>query len=64
MSEKDSVYITLGEEEAERYSCLIEEEARLLSILQYSERINNSDLISIRQEIYEIKQDAGLVSSR
>jgi hypothetical protein len=64
MSEKDSVYAALSEEEAERYSCLIKEEARLLSRLLHSECINNSDLISIQQKIYEIKQDAGLISSR
>ena len=64
MSVKDSIYTALGDEEAERYSFLIKEEARLLSTLRHSECINNSDLISIQQKIYEIKQEAGLISNR
>lgn len=64
MSETDSVYVALGEEGAERYSCLIKEEARLMSIIRQAGHINNLELISIRQKIYEIKQEAGLVSNR
>jgi hypothetical protein len=64
MSDAAQIYIELGADGAEKYDCLIKEEDRLLCILQATDSVDNKELLRVRNEIYELRQDARLVSSR
>tara|TARA_B100000131_G_scaffold320565_1_gene369021 strand:- start:4485 stop:4688 length:204 start_codon:yes stop_codon:yes gene_type:complete len=67
MSDAARIYIELGEAGAEQYAHLIREENYLLDKLQHQGDVNAFQLEKlnrIQEEIYQLKQDAGIVSSR
>lgn len=64
MSEAAQIYIELGSDGAEKYAELIREEDYLLSQLREIGRIDNQELIRVRNELYQLRQDARLVSNR
>jgi hypothetical protein len=64
MSDAARIYTELGAGGAEKYACLLKEEDRLLCILQSTGCVDNKELLRVRNEIYELRQDARLVSSR
>lgn len=66
-SDAARIYVELGDAGAEHYAQLIREENSLLDKLNYHGNINAFELEKlerIRFEIYQLKQDAGIVSSR
>jgi DNA-directed RNA polymerase subunit F len=64
MSEAAQIYIELGSVGAEKYAELIREEDYLLSQLREIGRIDNQELTRVRNELYQLRQDARLVSNR
>ncbi len=64
MSDAAQIYIELGNDGAEKYAELLREEAHLLSLLRATGTIDNQELLRVRNEIYELRQDARIVSSR
>ncbi|HIG58503.1 MAG TPA: hypothetical protein EYQ21_03750 [Flavobacteriales bacterium] len=64
MSEAAQIYIELGVDGAEKYADLIMEENRLLGLLRATGYVDNKELIRVRNEIYQLRQDARLVSNR
>lgn len=64
MSEEVRIYIELGEVGAEKYASLLSEEARLLSLLRSTGYVDNNELLRVQREIYQLRQDARIVSSR
>jgi hypothetical protein len=59
-SEAAEIYIQLGKEGAERYAKLSQRAHVLLS----SQPSDNAELIEVNKSIYELLQEAGLVSNR
>ena len=64
MSEAAQIYIELGSDVAKQYEDLREEEDQLLLILRETGHIDDAELIRIRNEIYQLRQDARIVSQR
>jgi hypothetical protein len=64
MSDAAQIYTELGEQGAEKYAGLVEEENRLIELLRTTGHVDNAALLRVRNEIYELRQDARLVSSR
>jgi hypothetical protein len=64
MSDAARIYTELGAGGAEKYADLLHEEDRLLSLLLTTGDVDNNELLRVRNEIYELRQDARLVSSR
>jgi hypothetical protein len=67
MSDAARIYIELGETGAQRYADLIREENYLLDMLNNVGNVDAfqlAELNKIQEDIYQLKQDAGLVSSR
>jgi hypothetical protein len=64
MSDAAQIYIELGPDGAEKYADLVEKEDQLLLTLRETGRIDNEELTRVRNEIYQLRQDARLVSSR
>jgi len=64
MSEAAQIYIELGDAGAESYARLVKEERRLLDILRETDSDDMSELTLVRDELYQLLQDARLVSSR
>jgi len=64
MSEAAQIYIELGDVGADSYARLVKEERRLLDILRETDSDDMSDLNRVRDELYQLLQDARLVSSR
>lgn len=64
MSEAARIYIELGEVGAEKYADLLREEARLLSLLRSTGYVDNNELLRVQREIYQLRQDARIVSNR
>ena len=62
-SEAAQIYVELGSEGAEKYASLIELCTSLNTRLLAGEDVN-AELMKINQELYELKQEARLVSSR
>ena len=66
-SDAARIYVELGNFGAEQYARLVREENILLDKLNYHGNIDASELEKlerIRNEIYQLRQDAGIVSSR
>jgi hypothetical protein len=64
MSEAAQIYVELGTPGAEKYALLIQEEDRLIGLLRATGYVDNAELIRVRSELYELRQDAKLVSNR
>jgi hypothetical protein len=64
MSEAAQIYVELGTLGAEKYALLIQEEDRLIGLLRANVYVDNAELIRVRSELYELRQDAKLVSNR
>lgn len=64
MSDAARIYTELGADSAEKYADLLQEEDRLLNLLLTTVDVDNNELLRVRNEIYELRQDARLVSSR
>jgi len=64
MSDAAQIYIELGSDVAKQYEDLREEEDQLLLILRETGHIDDAELIRIRNEIYQLRQDARIVSQR
>ena len=64
MSEAAQIYCELGDAGADTYARLVMEERRLLNILRETDSDDMSDLNRVRDELYQLRQDARLVSSR
>jgi len=64
MSEAAQIYIELGADGAKKYEDLLEEENRLLGLLRATGYVDNKELIRVRNEIYQLRQEARLVSNR
>lgn len=64
MTDAAQIYIELGELGAEKYAGLVKEEDLLLCKLRKTGEIDNSELVRVRNEIYQLRQDARIVSSR
>jgi hypothetical protein len=64
MSDAAQIYIELGEAGAEKYADLIEEEGHLMIMLRQTGRVDDTELTRIRNEIYQLRQDARIVSQR
>ena len=56
--------LQLGEVGAEKYADLLREEACLLSLLRSTGYVDNNELLRVQREIYQLRQDARLVSNR
>ena len=64
MSDAAQIYIELGSYGAEKYADLVEKEDQLLLALRETGQIDDEELIRVRNEIYQLRQDARIVSSR
>jgi len=64
MSDAARIYIELGEAEAEKYADLVKEEDHLLLLFRQTGQIDNDELMRVRNEIYQLRQDARIVSQR
>ena len=67
MSDAARIYVELGEIGAEKYANLIREENELVDRLSHVGDVNAFQLErlnSVRAEIYQLRQEAGIVSSR
>jgi hypothetical protein len=64
MSDAAQIYIELGEVGAEKYAGLIEAEDFLLCQLRETGHVDNNKLTQVRNAIYQLRQDARIVSSR
>lgn len=64
MSEAAQIYRELGDVGADSYARLVKEERRLLDVLRETDSDDMSDLNRVRDELYQLLQDARLVSSR
>jgi hypothetical protein len=64
MSDAAQIYIELGEAGAEKYSSLVEEEDNLMLLFRQTGQIDNDELMRVRNEIYQMRQDARIVSQR
>jgi hypothetical protein len=64
MSDAARIYIELGEAEAEKYADLVKEEGFLLLLFRQTGQIDNDELMRVRNEIYQLRQDARIVSQR
>ena len=67
MSDAARIYVELGEVGAQQYANLIKEENVLLDKLNHQGDVDAFQLEKlhrIQSEIYQLKQDAGIVSSR
>lgn len=64
MSDAARIYIELGEAEAEKYADLVKEEDFLLLLFRQTGQIDNNELMRVRNEIYQLRQDARIVSQR
>ena len=64
MSDAAQIYIELGEVGAEKYSSLVEEEDNLMLLFRQTGQIDNDELMRVRNEIYQMRQDARIVSQR
>jgi hypothetical protein len=64
MSDAAQIYIELGEAGAEKYADLVKEEDFLLLLFRQTGQIDNNELMRVRNEIYQLRQDARIVSQR
>lgn len=64
MSDAAQIYIELGSDGAEKYADLVEKEDQLLLALRETGRVDNEELMRVRNAIYQLRQDARIVSSR
>jgi DNA-directed RNA polymerase subunit F len=64
MSDAAQIYIELGDVGAEKYADLVKEEDHLLLHFRQTGQIDNNELMRIRNEIYQLRQDARIVSQR
>ena len=67
MSDAARIYVELGEIGAEKYANLIREEKEIADRLSHVGDVNAFQLErlnSVRAEIYQLRQEAGIVSSR
>ena len=65
MSDAARIYVELGEIGAEKYANLIREENELVDRLSHVGDVNAFQrLNTVRAEIYQLRQEAGIVSSR
>jgi len=64
MSDAAQIYIELGKAGAEKYSSLVEEEDHLMLLFRQTGQIDNDELMRVRNEIYQMRQDARIVSQR
>lgn len=64
MSEATQIYFELGDVGVKKYEKLINEECLLMKLLRTTGVVDNNELIRVRNEIYQLRQDARLVSRR
>ena len=64
MSDAAQIYCELGVRGAEKYAMLVKEEAALVDLLTTTGSTDEEALKTVRDAIYQLKQEANIVSSR